>query len=189
MKEDIKTMKKLIAVLLSLVLLLSCASVLAEEAKENLGTVSVNGEFNLWATLPEGYQLEIIDTDPMSPFYVLTSEDPAKPLLYLSISFDDTDANFKRLNDLDDEQLAALEATFYAEDDNVIITYTETEYGTKLLVAKDPDGLAGAVFTIYEGYDIEFILYPGDAAEALTDDQFDLCVKFLSSLDFVAPEQ
>ena len=56
-------MKKVIALLLSLTLLLSCAAVFAENApeKEQLGTINVNGEFNLKCALPEGYRVIVAD--------------------------------------------------------------------------------------------------------------------------------
>ena len=47
-------MKKIISVLLSLALLLSCAAALAETAeKTELGTLNINGEFTLNAAIPK----------------------------------------------------------------------------------------------------------------------------------------
>ena len=51
-------MKKIIAILLSLALLLGCAAGLAEGAeKQSFGTIRVNGEFTLKGSLPEGYKV------------------------------------------------------------------------------------------------------------------------------------
>ena len=52
-------MKKIIAILLSLALLLGCAAGLAEGAeKQSFGTIRVNGEFTLKGSLPEGYKVQ-----------------------------------------------------------------------------------------------------------------------------------
>ena len=57
-------MKKIISILLSLALLLSCVAALAETvAKETLGTLSVNGEFTIEAPIPEGYRMKIKRAD------------------------------------------------------------------------------------------------------------------------------
>ena len=56
-------MKKIIALILSLAMLLCAVSAMAED-KVTLGTVSVNGAFRLQSVLPEGYQLTPIDVTP-----------------------------------------------------------------------------------------------------------------------------
>ena len=158
-------MKKVIALLLSLTLLLSCAAVFAENApeKEQLGTINVNGEFNLKCALPEGYRV------------------------ILSIAFDEAYANVTRMNDLTDEDLAFIEGTFQ-DDYNVEITYAETTHGTKLLIAKEVGEKQDFVdiMSVYQGYFIEFVMTPGFEAtnKTLTEEQIQMCINFLSELDF-----
>ena len=78
-----------------------------------------------------------------------------------------------------------IEESFRAED-NVEITYTETAYGTKLMMVKEvADGVEYVdFFTVYKGYSIEFVLLK-DSAEGLTDHEIEMAVKFLSDMEFV----
>ncbi|MBQ6959474.1 MAG: hypothetical protein IJP78_00695, partial [Clostridia bacterium] len=82
-----------------------------------------------------------------------------------------------------------IESTFTDEYD-VDISYTETAYGTKLLVAKELNGEFADVYTIYEGYEFEFVLIPTleGGADSLTEEQIQLVIEFLGNLEFVAIE-
>jgi hypothetical protein len=200
-------MKKIISILLSLALLLSCAAALAETAettetaetpataetlataeKTDLGSVYVNGEFALKAAIPEGYDMEIIDNDFNGIMAVFTNEDKNKPLLVLTVGLEDAWEPGSLLNNVSAEDLAEIEASFYEEDNPVEIYYTETEHGTKLLVAKYTESNMVIIYTLYEGYEIEFMLSNADGTE-LTSEQIDTCIKFLSDLDFVKIEK
>ena len=182
-----KNMKKIVAVMLCLAMLLGCAAALAEYT--NIGTVNVNGAFEARSVLPEGYTMETVGVDNGGLMSVIMSKDPTKPMLILSIMFDDMYSDVKKLNDLDDEAIAHLESTFTDEYD-VDISYTETAYGTKLLVAKERNGEFADVYTIYQGYEFEFVLVPTEAggADSLTEEQIQLVIEFLSNLEFVALE-
>ena len=182
-------MKKIISILLSLALLLSCTAVLAEAAeKTNLGTVDVNGEFALNAAIPDGYTMDTIVSDNTFILVKFTHEDETKPMLVLSIGLEDSWPAGTKLNNISDEDLKVIEQSFYFEDDPVEISYTETEHGTKLLVAKYPESSLVVFYTLYEGYGIEFTLIAKEGTE-LTQEQIDLCVKFLSDLDFVPSQK
>ena len=64
-----------------------------------------------------------------------------------------------------------------------------TAYGTKLLVARETGSDTDFVdiLTVYKGYSIEFVMTPNPEAsvQELTDAQIQMCVDFLSELDFV----
>ena len=110
-------MKKIIAILLSLALLLGCAAGLAEEAeKQNFGTIRINGVFTLKGILPEGYKVIPFELDDDAILTRIIAEDPAKPEMMLSIAFDESYSDVERLNDLDDDQMAILEKTFTDTD-------------------------------------------------------------------------
>ena len=180
-------MKKMTAMILCLVLALSCAAGLAEAAeKTNIGTVNVNGAFEARCVLPQGYTLETESEENGGLISMITCEDPAKPTLMLSIMFDEMYADVEKLNDLDDEAVAYIESTF-TDEYNVDISYTETAYGTKLMVVKELEGMFADVYTIYQGYEFEFVLLPTaeGGAESLTEEQIQLVIEFLSNLDFV----
>lgn len=184
-------MKKILAIVLCLVLALSLAAV-AETAtteKTEIGTLEVNGEFILKATLAEGYEIVPYYSDSLTSIWYIASEDETKPVMVLSIGFDEAYADVFRINDLTDEQLADLVATWTAEYDDAVVTFPETSHGTKLIqiVNIDDEDYTDFVdfFAIYEGYCIEFVLFANpEGGDSLTQEQIDACIDFLSDLDF-----
>lgn len=183
-------MKKIIAILLSLALLLGCAAGLAEETeKQSLGTIRVNGEFTLKGILPDGYEIWPIEMNDDEIFIRIVSEDETRPEMLLSIAYDETYSRVERMNDLDDEGLAILEETFTNTDPYANIYYDETAYGTRLLIARTQSEVYDSldIFSIYKGYCVEFVMSPGKKAkeQKLTDEEVAKCIAFLSELDFV----
>ena len=77
----------------------------------------------------------------------------------------------------------------FAEMNDVEISYKETAYGTKLLIAREvgDDTDFVDILSVYKGYSIEFVMSPNPNAknQTLTDDQIQMCIDFLSELDFV----
>ena len=191
-------MKKIIAVLLGIMMLFSCAA-MAESVtteKESMGTVDVNGAFELKCAIPEGYKLTVIFNEGSDMAAMITSEDEGKPAMILSIAYNDLVYDVERLNDLDEETVAAITDTF-AEEDSVEVSKMTTAYGTELLVVKEVRDLVDFVdfYTIYKGYEIEMVLVhmPSDdasSAEAqiipVSEEEIQLAIQFLSDLDFVA---
>ena len=182
-------MKKIIAILLSLALLLGCAAGLAEgEEKQTYGTIRENGEYTLKGILPEGYKVIPFE---LSDDYILTRirpNDPEQPEMMLSIAYDETYSDVERLNDLDDDALEILEKTFTDTDPYANITYEETDYGTRLLVCRTQGDTYDSldIFTIYKGYFVELVTTPGEKAkeQKLTDEDVNNSIRFLSELDF-----
>ena len=186
-------MKKLISAVLSLTMLF-CAAYAAGEAAEkiSIGTLSVNGVFTLECAVPEGYAVSPIENTPQQVIALLSSNDPVAPVMMLSVAFDETYYDVDRMNDLDQEALDILEATFIQDDPSVEITYSETGLGTRLLVAKhDTENQDYVSFlSIYKGYFVEFVLIASrEAADKnLTDAQIERAIEFLTELDFVPGE-
>ncbi|MDO5326496.1 MAG: SH3 domain-containing protein [Clostridia bacterium] len=160
----------------------------AAPAKEQMGKLNVNGEFSLQCQLPEGYTMQLINTLGTKISAFITSEDTEKPILQLSIAFDELFANVDRMNDLTEEALKGLEGSF-TEMNDVEITYKDTAYGTKLLIAREvgDDTDFVDILSVYKGYSIEFVMTPNPNAknQTLTDAQVQMCIDFLSELDFV----
>ena len=176
--------------LLALLLALCCALAGAEESgKMDIGTISVNGAFTLKSAIPEGYTLTPVYSGAEQIVAVLSSEDPDKPAMMLSVAFDETYADVDRMNDLSEEDLALLEKTYTDVDPDVEFFYTDTGLGTRLLVARHSDGDQDYVdfLSVYKGYFVEFVLTARRTAEDrnLTDDQIQMCVDYLTELDFV----
>lgn len=171
-------MKRFAIVILAVILLMTTA---AFAEKTYLGSLNVNGAFELKCTLPENYKMEIREADTTQILAFIDSGDKAKPIMTLSIAFDEMYSSVERLNDLDEAALAQLEMTFTAED-AATITYGYTDHGTKLLMAQYGNEYID-FFTIYKGYDIEFLLSAGE--EPLNDAQIKMVIDFLSDLEFV----
>ena len=157
-------------------------------AKEQMGKLNVNGEFSLQCKLPEGYTMQLINTLGTKISAFITSEDKEKPILQLSIAFDELFTDVDRMNDLSEEALQGLEESF-REMNDVEITYGETAYGTKLLIAREvgDDTDFVDILSVYKGYSIEFVMTPNPEAknQSLSDEQIQMCIDFLSELDFV----
>ena len=181
-------MRKMLAILLGLALLLCCAAAAAENAEKTyLATVDMNGAFQLQCALPEGYEIDEIESTD-STYVAQFIADGDRPLLVLSIAYNELYSDVPRMNDLDEEALAIIENTFRTED-NVDISYTETAYGTKLMVIKETEDTVNYVdfYSVYLGYEVEIVVASMNET-GLTDEQIQMAVDFLSDLDFVAPE-
>ena len=184
-------MKRIIAIILGLAVLLCAASVTAEGTQEKvtLGTVSINGAFTLQCGLPEGYTPTPVSVTPDQVVAMVKSEDPEAPVMMLSVAYDEKYYDVERLNDLDQEALEQLEQTYIEDDPGVEITYGETGYGTLLLIARHETEEFDFVsfFSIYKGYCVEFALVPSETAEDknLTQEQLMISVDFLTDLDFI----
>lgn len=143
--------------------------------------------------LPDGYRVtpRFISNDQVVAS--ISSTDLTKPMMQLSVAFDETYADVDRMNDLDDEAMRTLEETFTLTDPTVEISYDETHLGTRLLIARQHfEDLQYVDFlSIYKGYFVEFVVTAGQQAETkeVTDQQYEMCIQFLTDLDFVPVEE
>ncbi len=162
--------------------------VAAASSAAGLGTLNVNGEFQLQCRMPEGYSLQVSNMQGSRIIASLNPLTAMKPVLYLSIAHSELYSDVERLNDLGEEDLAMLEQSF-REMNDVDISYGMTDHGTKLLVAREigTDTDFVDIVTLYKGYSIEFVMTPNQAAadKTLTDAQTKMCIDFLSDLDFI----
>lgn len=185
-------MKKLFALLLSLALALGCCTALAEApVKTELGSINLNGVFKLQCSLPENYEIKIASKDDEGLIAVIETEDAAKPMMFLVIEFDEIYSDVKRMNDMTEEQLQEIIDTFTDDGDEITVTYRETSHGTKLMVVQEAVDSVDfiSIVTVYEGYMIEFDMMTGvEAEEGLSEAQIQMCIDFLSDLDFIPEE-
>ena len=164
----------------------------ANDGTQKLGKLSVNGEFELTCKLPADYSIQVVDMRGESIRAAVLSEDMTKPEMYLDIAYDELYGEVDRMNDLSDEDLAILEDSFTSLNE-VEITYKETGYGTKLLVAReiglDEDFVK--ILSIYKGYFVEFTMTPNPnaARKALTDEQIQTAIQFLTDVMFEPIQQ
>ncbi len=153
-----------------------------------IGTLNVNGEFLLQGVIPEGYKLQVISARSTKIIAALVAEDASRPQMLLTVAFDEMFAGVARMNDLSDEEIETLKASFTDMND-VAFSEAETASGTKLLIARETgsDEDFVSILSLYRGYSVEFVLSPNpDAADqTLTDAQIQTAISFLSGLDFI----
>ena len=163
-----------------------------ENGKTDLGVIDINGAFSLQCRMADGYSIVPVKSTSDQMVAIISSEDPSKPVLQLCVAYDEKYANVERLNDLSDEEFTALEKTFTDVDPTVEITYGDTGLGTRLMIVRQ----SGSNFdyldfmSIYKGYFVECVMMQPENAEAreLTEEQIQMCVDFLTDLDFVPAE-
>ena len=157
------------------------------EGVEKLGSLNINGEFDLTCKLPDGFDLQVVKARGDRIVAAVLTPDLSKPELYLSVAYEEAYADVERMNDMSDEELAVLEATF-REMNDVDISYTETGHGTKLLVVRETgtDTDFVDILAIYKGYFVEFNMTPSPKAaeQKLTDEQIQMCIEFLTNVEF-----
>lgn len=153
-----------------------------------IGTLNVNGEFQLQCKVPEGYKLQVMSARGSKIVASLTSDDVSRPQMILNVAYSEMYANVERLNDLSEEEMNTLKASF-TDLNEVAFSETETTSGTKLLIARETgsDEDFVSIITLYKGYSVEFLLAPNqDAAQpVLTDAQVQTAIDFLSNLNFI----
>lgn len=152
-----------------------------------LGQLTVNGEFDLTCKLPADYKLQVVNAKGEKIVASVLSDDMTKPQMYLSIAYDEMYGEVERMNDMSAEELAVLEESFI-EMNQVEISYRETGLGTKLLVARETGSDTDFVdiLAIYKGYLVEFNMTPNPkaASQTLTEEQVQMCIDFLTNVDF-----
>ncbi len=185
-------MKKLFALILCAVMLLSCASLAETAEKESLGTVKVNGAFELKCVIPEGYSKTLLPTAADQVIALFSSEDEDKPRITVSIAYNDSyaaDGVALKYNDISEEDVELIRESFLQACDEAEFQDGETAHGTKLLLVKGKLGEEQFmdVYTIYNAYEIEIIATYGEDGEGktLSEDQMQKMIDFVSDLDFV----
>ena len=185
-------MKKIIALILSLAMLLGCTAALAETAqRESMGNLKVKDAFNIMYKPMEGYDM-IVENETDTEIYALfqakdAKEDDDRPLMLLTIAYDDENSNVGRLNDLSAEEKDFLKDIWFIEYEDYDLEVRETAYGTELWVVREKDEeldiMAANILTLYRGYMIEFYLI--STADSLQEEYLQKAIDFLSDMDFV----
>jgi len=184
-------MKKIIALALSLMMLLGCVSALAETAEKE--TLTMMGAFTIkYNKLPDYYKMTVVENTEMDYRAIINPSEAGKPVLELLISFSDEWNGVNTWADATEDDVAAVKQDFYdvTEQDDGDITFEDakTGLGTPVLVAKAADGSFGAIYTIYMSHEIEVDIFPGTGAEAVTDEDVNTVLAFLTDIDFVPAE-
>lgn len=170
-------MKKIIALALSLMLILCATAALAGEAAEkaDLGTLDA---FKIRSVIPEGYTY----TYSAAGLSLIGSlECEGKASIAVSIWYNEEYADVERFNDVDEATVQEIKDSFLYMDD-VAFEDLETAYGTRLLKVTQADKAFADIYTIYKGYELEFIVH---AEDEVTDEDIRMLVDFISDMDFI----
>ena len=183
-------MKKAIALILSLMLLLCCVSALAEaEEKE---TITMPGGFTITTDkLPEGFTMNVEKSTDMEYEARITSSEAGKPYYILLMYFSDEWDGVNTLADATAEDIAEVKDSFYEvtelDDGDILFEDGKTGEGTPLLIARAADGSFGAVYAIYMSHEIEVDIFHEDDAQ-VTDEEVQTVVTFLTNIQFTPAE-
>jgi hypothetical protein len=184
-------MKKIIALALSLMLMLSCVSALAEATDKQ--TITMLGAFTITTDkLPEGYKLYVLKNSEMEYEANILSAEEGKPTYTLLMNFSDEWTGVNTLADATDQDMQEVKDSFYEvlELDDGDITFEDavTGEGTPLLIAKGIDGCFASVYAIYMSHEIEVVIYPADEEGSLSDEDINTAVAFLTNVQFTPLE-
>lgn len=172
-------MKKLIAVVLALVLALTCAAALAEDT-----VVQMGANYDITIDVPAGYTMTKLPYGDMIMAKFMPDA-PAAAAFTLVIVYSEEFGDYT-LNDLNDEEFAEMQAMLTGDYADAVITFPETAVGTKLIQLDEQGSESeyGAVLTIYHGYFVQISLEKPDDAE-LTEADFQMAIDLMSSLELV----
>ena len=168
-------MKKCFALLCALLLLsVSFASAEAGPLVEFRDILRLSGR------VPDGYRFALASQTDLTLEGTFVSGDPAAPVLYVYIAFNESYAGTETLKDLGSEGENFLKQGFL-EENSVSFDSIETASSDRLLVVREAGGEFLDFYTIRRGYEIELTLRP-DVGQVLSEEQIALWRDCLSSL-------
>ena len=175
-------MKKITARALSLIMILCAVCAFAEETeKTEIGTLKVGEAFSIQSKMPEGYTYMPVTATELNMVGILSAGE-SKPVVTVSIAYNEEYAETERFNDVDETVVEEIRKSFREADEEVTFQDLETAYGTRLLKVTG-DGFVD-IYTIYKGYELEFVM----TGETLSDADVQMLVDFISDMDFVTAE-
>ena len=110
-------MKRTIALLLSLTLILCMTAGLAEQTAEKtrLGTLEVGKAFMIQSMIPENYTFSLITSSELNLVGVLSGGE-GRPTVYISIAYSEEYADMERFNDVDEATVQEIRDRFLDMD-------------------------------------------------------------------------
>ncbi len=181
-------MKKFVALLLAAMMLLGCASALAESTL--VGTTSL--PFNLEVPEMDGLNLEYEEYEGIGfVYYTATNdEDEIEGTFYLITlaNSDDTLLEGADLKDATDDQIEQLYEVIATADGDYTYEVRDLDDDVKVIIIVDQTLLdAVQVITIKDGVFVNVSAYNADLS-AVNDEVIENCVKLMDALKFVEKE-
>ncbi len=172
-------MKRMIALLLGLMMILCTAAATAENAeKTELGSVEA---YTIQGVLPEGYTFNIVTSGGLNLIGILVGGE-GRPMITVSIAYNEEYADVERFNDVDEATVQEIKDSFLSMDE-VAFEDLETAFGTRLLKVTQADKTFADIYSIYKGYENEFVMV---AQGEVTEADIQMLVDFISSIDYIA---
>lgn len=179
-------MKKLIALVLAAMLMISCAA-LAETAEKTI--VVFDESLSLAVPPVEGHTMEVINEDGLVCFRFMP-DDMEAGLIFSTVIFptdDEEYARIARLNDLNEEQMQQYIDSFIEEEMNdPTTTILESGHGTKVLMINEQGAAHDYVYlcSVYHGFQINTYVDHMDGSE-VTEEDINILMDYFTDLDFI----
>ena len=174
-------MKKLIALLLAALMMMSCVAL----ADTTNVAMDLDESITVTMVLPEGYTYAAnVGDDGILSMQIIKDEDSLNAAIAVAADgdYDETE----RLNDLTDAQKAEFAAMFIEDmDEDEPWSIKTTGYGSEVIVIEEAEGEydLAILVSMYHGYDI--VMYVGyQDGRMLTDDDIALAMQFLTDMQF-----
>lgn len=171
-------MKKMIALCLSLMMILSLTSAMAID---RYSSIELTEKMNIRLELPEGYTVEKERQDT-ALYASIETEAEDKPQYTFSIAYADLSEG-PTPGEMTEEDIELAKELVGSDFFNPTFTVMATGEGTKFLVINENDAEEDYVLMIanYEGYFVQMYITP--AADEVTDEDINTALAILTSIE------
>ena len=171
-------MKKMIALCLSLMMILSLTSAMAID---RYSSIELTEKLNILVELPEGYTVEKERQDT-ALYAQFETEAEGKPEFTFSIAYADLSEG-PTPGEMTEEDIELAKQLVGSDFFNPTFTVMATGEGTKFLVINENDAEEDYVLMIanYEGYFVQMYIEPDDGAQ-VTDEDIATALAILTSI-------
>ena len=177
-------MKKLFAMMMVIALVAFGTTALGDDAKAKTVTLSTNASgFQLSLDLPDGASVSM-ENHADVPYTFIRFQDPAKPLLYISVAPTEEYTGVT-LDKLTKGELDQLFETFSADLEKPSYEMGKTAHGyTYMLISDDSEEDSETMVTLYQSYFIQLTAWNSDY-DILTDDDINTAVSLLDTIKVI----
>ena len=175
-------MKKIIALLLSALLLFSAVSALCEETVEDY-VIESQAEFDITVDAPAGYDIDRNDDLGIIDVKFLP-DDPAETSYELTIAYSDDFEGYTMPAEPDEAMKNDALAVILGDYADPSVTYTTTSFGTGVIMVDEQGSESeyGMLLSIWQGYFANIYL---ESSDPLTEADFQRGLDIMSSLQVV----
>ena len=150
---------------------------------ENVRSIDAMGAFTVKAAIPGGYTFTGSYVSDILYVGQLIPSDRTMSSGLITVAFDE-EADGRSIGDLSQDVINAIvQEDIKSLGQQVSFTESATSHGTKLLVyqVKDPEEARFEIYTLYKGYQIRCIIFPG-IGQTLNETHLQMAVDFVSEV-------